>query len=59
MLITIAEINAEAKKWLDKNNNQEYFTMITGPSEDKKMKLPVAKAQVDAIIAASAVNNIN
>lgn len=38
--ITIAEINAEAKKWLDKENNQEYFTMITGPSEDKKMKLP-------------------
>jgi zinc protease len=38
--ITIEEINAEAKKWLNKTNNQEYFTMITGPSEGKQIKLP-------------------
>jgi len=38
--ITIEEINAQAKKWLNKEGNDEYFTLITAPSDTKDMKLP-------------------
>ena len=38
---------------------QDYMEWLKAASKDKKIKLPVAKAQVDAIIAASAVNNVN
>jgi zinc protease len=37
--ITINEINTEAKKWLNKNNYDKYFALITGP-DAKKMTVP-------------------
>lgn len=38
---------------------QDYLEWLKAAVKDKKIKLPVAKAQVEAIIAASAVNNVN
>jgi len=38
--ITLEEVNAEAKKWLDKEDNSRYFALVTGPAENKDMKLP-------------------
>lgn len=37
--ITIEEVNKEAKKWIDKSNNDQYFALITGP-DSKKMSVP-------------------
>lgn len=37
--ITIEEVNAEAKKWLSKADNKEYFALVTGP-DSKKMTVP-------------------
>jgi len=37
--ITLEEVNAEAKKWLNKADNKEYFALVTGP-DSKQMKLP-------------------
>lgn len=37
--ITIDEVNTEAKKWLNKEYNKNYFALLTGP-EGKEMKLP-------------------
>jgi len=37
----------------------DYMAWLKAAAKDKKIKLPVAKAQVDEIIAASAVNNVN
>ena len=37
--ITIEEVNAEAKKWLNADNHDKYFAGITGP-DSKQMKLP-------------------
>ncbi|KAA5533688.1 insulinase family protein [Taibaiella lutea] len=37
--ITINEVNAEAKKWLNKGNYDKYFALITGP-DAKKMPVP-------------------
>ncbi len=37
--ITLQEVNAEAKKWIAKADNKEYFTLITGP-DSKQMKVP-------------------
>jgi regulator of RNase E activity RraA len=38
---------------------QDYLAWLKAAAKDKKIKLPVAKKQVDEIIAASAVNNVN
>jgi zinc protease len=48
--ITLEEVNAEAKKWLNKEYNKNYFALLTGP-DGKQMKLPTdmeLKAMVDA-----------
>jgi zinc protease len=37
--ITLNEVNAEAKKWLNKEYNKNFFTLLTGP-EGKQMKMP-------------------
>lgn len=37
--ITLQEVNAEAKQWLAKADNKEYFALITGP-DSKQMKVP-------------------
>lgn len=37
--ITLEEVNAEAKKWLSKADNKEYFALVTGP-DSKQMKVP-------------------
>jgi zinc protease len=37
--ITLEEVNAEAKKWLAKENSSEYFALVTGP-DNKQMKVP-------------------
>lgn len=38
--ITLQEVNAEAKKWLNKKDNSEYVALLTGPSDSKEVKLP-------------------
>jgi len=38
--ITLEEVNTEAKKWLNKEDNSRYFALVTGPAENKDMKLP-------------------
>jgi len=38
--ITLQEVNAEINKWLAKEDNQEYFAMITGPADSRQVKLP-------------------
>lgn len=37
--ITLNEVNAEVKKWLNKEYNKNFFTLLTGP-EGKQMKMP-------------------
>jgi zinc protease len=37
--ITLQEVNAEAKKWIAKADNQSYFALVTGP-DSKQMKVP-------------------
>jgi len=37
--ISLAEVNAEAGRWLNKSNNEKYFALLTGP-DAKKMAIP-------------------
>ncbi len=37
--ITLQEVNAEAKKWVSREQNKTYFALVTGP-DSKQMKVP-------------------
>lgn len=37
--ISLEEVNAEAKKWISKADNKEYFALVSGP-DSKEMKVP-------------------